>query len=336
MSDKTSIEWTDATWNPIRATSGRHYCERISPGCDNCYAATMTRRLARHDYPKVSDAGAPGEKIQGVRPMLDQEALRLPLNWKEPRKIFVCSMTDLFGEWMTVPWLAAVFAVIESSPQHTFQILTKRPTLMKKVLTPEFYAGPVRKYGYDLLGSKYSANNPGWPLPNVWLGTSVESDAYAWRARVLAEIPAAVRFISAEPLLGPLTNLELGQPVQVHEHVSPVMAVETREALNEMYSAVVKQYFAPKIHWVIAGGESGAKARPPHPDWFRDLRDRCQVAGVAFFFKQWGEHAPVMATDESGTYQMLRAGKKAAGRELDGRTWDEMPRSAAEVTACPS
>lgn len=310
MSDKTSIEWTEATWNPIRAYSAgdRWLCRKISEGCENCYASRLNRRFGGREYPSVDG------DVRHLQVRLDAKALREPLHWKRPRHVFVCSMTDLFGEWVPEQWIAAVYAVMESAPQHTYQILTKRATHMRQVLTPNFYAGLVRKAGYDVLGSAYKACNPGWPLPNVWLGVTVESNAYAWRAKVLGEIPAAVRFVSAEPLLGPLPSLPL-PPIEFHLNAAPVMAVETQEALGAMVQAAVRQFYRPPIDWLIVGGESGGPLERrllPISDqslgWVRELRDRAQAAGTAFFFKQWGGATP-----------------KAGGRLLDGVTWDQFP-----------
>jgi protein gp37 len=170
---------------------------------------------------------------------LDQRVLNQPLSWKEPRRVFVCSMTDLFGDWVPVSWIEDVFRVMASATRHQFQVLTKRPSRMAEVV-PIVYD---RIWGYV----------PHAPLPNVWLGTSIELNRYAWRANPLRHTPAAVRFISAEPLLGPLPALDLGG-----------------------------------IDWLITGGESGARHRPLDLDWVRDLRDRCQAAHVAFFHKQNG------------------------------------------------
>lgn len=226
MSDHTKIEWSDASWNPIRGVSpNRHMCQKISPGCDHCYASGMNYRFGGQEY----SFGGVGD----VR--LDEKALRLPLTWKEPRRIFVCSMTDLFGEWVPQEWINAMLTVMWQAPQHQFQVLTKRPSVMRDALS-DHYRSIQRS-----------------PLENVWLGTSIELDRFSWRANVLRDCPAAVRFVSAEPLLGPLPSLSL-----------------------------------VGIDWLIAGGESGIRHRPCEADWVRDLRDRSQAADTAFFFKQWG------------------------------------------------
>lgn len=272
----TAIEWTEVVWNP---TTG---CDQISPGCDHCYALKMAKRLKGMGSAKYQTDGDPRTSGPGFGVAIHPDALGIPLGWRKPKTVFVNSMSDLFHARVPRDFIAQVFDVMASTPQHTYQVLTKRPERARRVL----------------------ANVCPTPLRNVWLGTSVESDEYARRADALRETPAAVRFISAEPLLGPLSSLDL-----------------------------------TGIDWLIAGGESGPRARPMHPEWARDLRDRCQPAGVAFFFKQWGEHVTTNQMPEAtytdwdikhGSAQypdsvQWRVGKKAAGRLLDGRTWDEYP-----------
>lgn len=314
MSDKTRIEWTatrnadgtvtpGATWNPIRGQNARHTCARISPGCDSCYAATMTRRglmgTAPIDYGRGETPNDPAR--------LDEKALMQPHRWKQGRTIFVGSMTDIAGAWVEFEWFHAMWTVMAETPRHTYQVLTKRPTRLKTLI------------------ERFQEDAPGfgpYPLPNVWIGTSIEANAYTWRANRLRETPAAVRWISAEPLLSGLPSLDL-----------------------------------TGIDWLVAGGESGPGSRPMHPDWPRDLRDRCQATGTAYFFKQWGAHAPIREYDdfegwhtgeivlnrdgrdwrgsealfEDGAYVMQRVGKHRSGRLLDGRTWDEYPRTAQEL-----
>lgn len=193
----------------------------------------MTRRFGGVEFP-------PHRTDVEVR--LDEKALMLPLSWKEPRRVFACSMTDLFGEWVPDDWIVRVFEVMASAPQHQFQVLTKRPTRMQDFVT-------------DLYERVWDDSDkaPMGPLRNVWLGTSIELDRYSWRANVLRECPAAVRFVSAEPLLGPLPSLDL-----------------------------------TGIDWLITGGESGQRHRPLDLEWVRDLRARCQASNVAFFHKQNG------------------------------------------------
>ena len=215
MSDRSAIEWTDATWNPVTG------CTEISPGCDHCYARAFAERfrgIEGHPYQ------------QGFDLKLWPERLRLPLLWKQPRRIFVNSMSDLFHEEIPEAYIHRVFDVMDEAAWHTFQVLTKRPKRMAEL-----------------------AQTRHWPT-NVWAGTSVELDRYTWRANVyLSRVPALVRFVSAEPLLGPLPSLQL-------DH----------------------------LQWVITGGESGRQHRPCESSWVRDLRDRCLAQGVAFFHKQWG------------------------------------------------
>jgi len=244
----TGIEWTEATWNP---TTG---CDRTSPGCDHCYALTLSRRLKAMGQPKYQADGDPRTSGPGFRLTLHPDTLRIPLSWNAPRVIFVNSMSDLFHEDVPLEFIRRVFDVMVATPQHTYQVLTKRSKRLAR-----------------------DASQLDWPT-NLWIGVSVECQRYVFRTDHLREAPAAVRFVSAEPLLGPV-RFDLGG-----------------------------------IDWVIAGGESGPKARPVDPVWVRQIRDDCLAAGVAFFFKQWGGRTP-----------------KARGRELDGRTWDEMPGPLAAV-----
>ncbi len=220
MSDKSSIEWTDATWNPVTG------CTKVSAGCDHCYAETFAERfrgVPRHPYE------------QGFDLKLWPQRLGIPLGWRRPRRVFVNSMSDLFHRDVPDEYILRVFRVMAEAEIHTFQVLTKRPDRMMRLLQRWEDRGVLA------------------PLPNVWLGTSIEAMGQAWRAEKLRRTPAAVRFISAEPLLGPLGSLDL-----------------------------------TGIDWVIAGGESGPGARPANPEWFRELRSGCRRAGVAFFMKQLG------------------------------------------------
>ena len=279
MGDKTGIEWTDATWNPVTG------CDRTSPGCDNCYALTMAARLKRMGQANYQTDGdprtsGPGFGVQCHPHMLDQ-----PLRWKRPRRIFVNSMSDLFHPDVPDSFIGGVFDVMAQCPRHTFQVLTKRPQRMERLLSVWHAAGVWRRHDLMWCGPVE------FPLPNVWLGTSIESDRYAFRADNLRRTPAAVRFVSAEPLLGPLPSLDLAS-----------------------------------IDWLIVGGESGPRSRPMHPDWARDLRDRCAATPTAFHFKQWGEHSP----------QQVRVGKHVAGRDLDGRTWDEFPALTPSMPSTPT
>jgi protein gp37 len=251
MADHSPIEWTTATWNP---TTG---CDRISVGCDHCYALRLSARLKAMGQPKYQNDGDPRTSGPGFGVTVHPAALEVPLHWRKPRLVFVNSMSDLFHARVDTGFVAQVWAVMAQTPQHTYQVLTKRPERLARVLAV------VRE----------NIKPDIWPLPNVWLGTSVESDNFVRRADHLRAAPARIRFLSLEPLLGPLPSLSLAG-----------------------------------IDWVIVGGESGRDHRPVDGCWVRDLRDRALNEGIAFFFKQWGGQTP-----------------KAGGRQLDGRTWDEMP-----------
>jgi protein gp37 len=227
LADRTGIEWTEATWNP---TTG---CDRTSPGCDRCYAMTLARRLKAIGQAKYQEDGDPRTSGPGFGLTLHPKTLDIPRRWQSPRTIFVNSMSDLFHEKVPVDFVQSVFEVMRETPQHTYQVLTKRSKRLAEV-----------------------AEQLEWP-PNVWMGVSIESNRYTFRARHLRQVGAAVRFLSLEPLLGPLPELDLTD-----------------------------------IHWVIVGGESGSGARPLDPDWVRDIRDDCLEASVPFFFKQWGGRTP--------------------------------------------
>ena len=334
MGDKTRIEWTDATWGPVTG------CTKVSSGCDNCYAESIATRFAgTKAYP------------DGFKVTLRPERLDQPLRWKRPRRIFVNSMSDLFHQDVPDEYIARVWAVMALAPQHTFQVLTKRHGRMRSLLSSGQFADAVWVQATELMGERdLPARSFVHPAPNVWLGVSVEDQAAAdLRIPALRDTLAAVRFLSCEPLLGPVC-LDLMHSTDGHAPGSSAPS-EADE----------------RIDWIIVGGESGPGARPMHPDWARSLRDQCAAAGVPFFFKQWGEWAPDERTDEDGSRHvgrkpdasdprslvihpagmtaltpenpfdpwerghpnwhtvMRRVGKKAAGRELDGRTHDAMP-----------
>lgn len=304
MSDRTGIEWTDATWNP---TTG---CTEVgTPGCDNCYARTLADRFWGGQYEPNED-GTP-RTFHDVR--LHPDRLDQPLRWTKPRLVFVNSVSDLFHADVPREFISQVFAVMALTPQHTYQILTKRPGRMRSSLDRSFWRAVervVRTKGGEVPDYYMTEAH----LPNVWLGVSVEDQKRAdKRIPVLLDTPGAVRFISAEPLLGPV-DLGYREPCDHPRH--PCLDIGCWRALD----------------WVIVGGESGPGARPMHPDWARSLRDQCADAGVRFFFKQWGAWRESEGAEErenhylgAGWPPMVRVGKKAAGRELDGRTWDEMP-----------
>lgn len=267
MGDRSSIEWTDATWNP---TTG---CDRVSPGCDNCYALTLSARLKAMGLQKYERDGDPRTSGPGFGLSVHREALFIPLHWRTPRRVFTNSMSDLWHPGVSDSFIATVFAVMAATPRHSYQVLTKRPQRMARLLAEPAFIDAVRQAALVDLGLQSSRAEHAWPLPNVWLGTSIESDEYIWRARHVLESPATVRFLSLEPLLGPIASLDVRG-----------------------------------FDWIIVGGESGRGARPLDSEWVKHIRDQCEEAGIPFFFKQWGGRT-----------------SKSNGRELDGRTWDELP-----------
>ena len=259
MAQNSTIEWTETTWNPVAG------CTKVSAGCKNCYAERMAKRLAAIARAAQAKGRNPGRTANYMRVVdrsgrwnsqmvLDGDALQDPGRWRQPRLVFVNSMSDLFHEDVPLDFIVRVFEVMNATPRHTFQILTKRPHI-------------AARYAKSL----------SWPR-NIWLGTSVEDALATHRIKDLQRIDAHVRFLSVEPLLGPIPRLPLSG-----------------------------------IHWVIVGGESGPSARVMKPEWVRQIRNRCVTQHVPFFFKQWGG-----------------VNKKRTGRELDGRTWDEMPMTPKE------
>jgi protein gp37 len=245
MALSSRIEWTEATWNPV---SG---CNILSPGCTNCYAMRLARRLGimgQEKYAGTTRLSGGRAKWTGTI-KFDERALDLPKQWKRGRLIFVNSMSDLFHDAVPLPFIKRVFGVMADTPQHTYQVLTKRAERLAE-LSPQLK----------------------WPT-NVWMGVSVENADYWYRVDHLRKVKARVRFLSLEPLLGPLGEIDLRG-----------------------------------IHWVIAGGESGPKARVVKPEWVREIRDACLEQEVPFHFKQWGG-----------------VNKKRTGRVLDNRTWDQLP-----------
>ncbi len=227
MAERTSIEWTEVTWNP---TTG---CDRVSVGCDNCYALTLAKRLKAMGAPKYQADGDPRTSGPGFGVTVHPDALLAPYGWRQPRTVFVNSMSDLFHARVPLDFVRQVLQVIADTPQHTYQVLTKRTVRLRKV-----------------------ADQLDWP-DNLWLGVSVENEEALARIDDLRAVPAAVRFLSCEPLLGPLPGLDLDG-----------------------------------IGWVIAGGESGKNHRPVQSEWVTAIRDTCQAGSVPFFFKQWGGRTP--------------------------------------------
>jgi len=294
MSTRSRIEWTETTWNP---TTG---CDRISPGCDHCYALTLARRLKAMGSAKYQVDGDPRTSGPGFGVTTHATELATPYRWRQPRVVFVDSMSDLFHAKVPLEFIRRVFHTIRETPRHTYQVLTKRSLRLRRL-----------------------ADQLDWPA-NLWMGVSVETTDHLRRVEDLRGVPATVRFLSCEPLLGPLPTLDLDG-----------------------------------IGWVITGGESGPDARPVDPRWVRGIRDACQRHGVAFFHKQWGQWLPYeqdtqpplwlgqngelvdgdllparlsegepvagwWAPDLTGPIYR-RVGKTAAGRRLDGRTWDQYP-----------
>lgn len=318
----TRIEWTDSVWNP---TTG---CDKVSDGCTNCYALTMAGRLKGMGQAKYQTDGDPRTSGPGFGIAVHPDALEIPLRWRKPRRVFVNSMSDLFHDGVPSEFIARVFAVMALTPQHTYQVLTKRHGRMRSLLSAEQFMAwayaATCEYGWA------GKPLPAWPLPNVWLGVSVEDQKRAdLRVPVLLDTPAAVRWLSCEPLLGPVDLRRIGGG-RIN-----ALAGDVLDDTGVVYAACPSA-----LDWVVVGGESGPGARPMHPDWARSLRDQCVEAAVPYFFKQWGEWAPAGfgwgrlsererytdETDELGMRGVLqRVGKRAAGRELDGRTWDEYP-----------
>ena len=240
---RSAIEWTEVTWNPVTG------CDKTSAGCDNCYALTLSKRLKAMGAEKYQNDGNPITSGPGFGITTHPKSLSQPYGWKKPVTVFVNSMSDLFHAQVPLGFVQDVFSVMADTPQHTYQILTKRSLRLARM-----------------------ADKLTWPS-NIWMGVSVEEPKVLNRIDHLRQVPAAVRFLSCEPLIASLPGMNL-----------------------------------EGIDWVIAGGESGNHARPMEAAWVEDIRNQCEVARVPFFFKQWGGRTP-----------------KQHGRELEGRTWDEMP-----------
>lgn len=303
MGDKTGIEWTDATWNPVTG------CTKVSHGCKNCYAERDWNRMVHLPAYK-------GRAFTDVA--CHPERLIQPLRWKRPRRIFVNSMSDLFHESVPFEFIDQVFAAMAICPQHTFQVLTKRPERMRDYTTRLSRSAKLLDDAARTMG--YSFEHEGqylvsFPLPNVWLGVSVEDQQTAdERIPLLLQTPAAVRWVSAEPLLG---------------------TVDFRFTNGLVPGQDAADY---RLDWVVVGGESGPHARPMHPRWVRSIRLQCAREGIPFLFKQWGEWAPNCLCGREKACKtiarpgpgfpgvMFRCGKKAAGRLLDGVLHDEYPK----------
>lgn len=388
MATDTSIEWADKTWSPIIG------CDRVSPGCDSCYAITTAHIRKSNPHPDIAAAFAgTTHKTDGridwtgqINHLEDRLTQPLAKDWQKPLKIFVNSQSDLFHKDVDTDFIAKVFAIMALTPQHEYQILTKRHARMRSVLTDTCTCGnghapgvhfrsrmawAVSKANPDRIpgvpdDAEHRVNNAPWPLPGVWMGVSVENQQWAdTRIPALLDTPAAIRWISAEPLLGPIDLTRI--------------SASSKQQPDMVYDALGQRYGVPgrwqaatsaRLNWVVAGGESGPKARPMHPDWPRSLRNQCAAAGVPYLFKQWGTWGVDWPLDKDGkvittgrglgitvandgtVYQpgdltypdgprwgealranhgranltaMYRLGKKKAGRELDGREHNGFP-----------
>lgn len=341
MSDGTKIEWADATVNAING------CSVTSPGCTNCYAMKLAgTRMKSHPTRAGLTVESKAGPVWNGQVRLHEPALLQPLSWKKPRRIFWNAHGDPFHHAVPDAWIDRVFAVAALTPQHTHMILTKRSARMREYMSA-FVRGDrgvldaARSMGQleqaaDVLqaaGEAYPACTSVGPLPNVWLGVSVEDQTRAdERIPDLLATPAAVRFLSCEPLLGPvdLMHVDIGAYMngltgrEAHEY-DPVC----RWPLLKPFRHLQSGFTSPGIDWVIAGGESGPGARPMHPDWARSLRDQCAAAGVPFHFKQWGEwriaDCELGAAPKVRDRDFWRVGKKRAGRLLDGVEHNGMP-----------
>ena len=337
---ETSIEWTDHSINPLRAkhrvqrglTHG-HHCEKVSEGCKNCYASRLQPRFGLPEFSGPS-------RREVVSTYLDSDKLSEVLRRKKPTRYFWCDMSDLFGSWVTNEDLNRCFAVMSLTPHHTHQVLTKRPERMREYVSDPERGWNVSQWmaGNGMVPATWGGELPAWPPPNVWLGVSVENQQTAdERIPHLLRTPAAVRFLSCEPLLSEV-NLGPWLGPWTCDGEAGVGKHDGKRGPGSYCGSCCRDYGNSRgpVDWVIVGGESGPHARPMHPDWPRSLRDQCAATGVPFFFKQWGEHLPCgMATDQphdtrrprSGPDGFVTLGKKAAGRLLDGVLHDEFPRT---------
>lgn len=324
MADKTGIEWTDATWNPVRG------CSRVSEACRFCYAEDQAARIIKSDRARGVPEGdgaydgllAKGGQWNGtIRTVA--ELLTQPLRWAKPRRIFVNSMSDLFHESLADDVIDRIFAVMALAPRHTFQVLTKRPERMQAYLSTPNREGIIKGAAWELLGRMPKQSSEGmsaqWPLPNVWIGVSVEDQPSAnERVPMLLSTPAAVRWLSMEPLLGAVDLERIQQSSgdtfsATYGWMEPGSLVRVRG-----------------VDWVVVGGESGPDARPMHPDWVDGLQAQCARAGVPFLFKQWGEWIPVCEMSEEQLRKIYKSNVKADNPE-DQSTLDELHGRACSV-----
>jgi protein gp37 len=363
MADGTHIEWTDATWNIVNG------CSVLSPGCTNCYAMRLAgTRLKHHPSREGLTIETKAGPVWNGEVSFNEAVLLDPLKWRRPRKIFVCAHGDLFHENVPDEWIHAVFAVMSLAPRHIFQVLTKRPERMRDYVRRwydrRFIDGP--RGGEVMLGVTDAmllaapdldevelTNASGPPQKNIWLGTSVEDQTRAnERIPILLDTPAAVRWLSCEPLLGAIDLSEWFVCPNWSDDIPMDMTTGLRECCAKCdYTGIGGFSGPPIVDWVVAGGESGPGARPMHPAWARQLRDACARAVVPFLFKQWGEYRPssdcdseckapgTLVYDETakrfrsapddggwiGDTAMCRVGKKRSGRVLDGVEHDGYP-----------
>lgn len=373
MGDKTGIEWTDATWNPLAG------CSIVSPGCTNCYAMKMADRFeGMIEAHKAAHGGDPGPMAHyegtttrgpysnkppvwtGKITRAPEGILYAPLRWKRPRMVFVNSMSDLFHEDVPDEWIDEIFAIMALCPHHTFQILTKRHKRMYDYFDKHFTRHKIGAKAAAITGNYdgYFATcqndicNMKFPLPNVWLGVSVEDHRRASeRIPLLLQTPAAIRFLSMEPLVDAV-DLNKLQNTAIKDKDNMPIVFETCLYTVKDRPAILPAHDTAKIDWVILGGESGPDARAMHPEWVRLVRDQCETAGVPFFFKQWGTWYPcggwpcagektamniegkIEKFNDSfppeGWIALEKTGKKKAGNMIDGRTWQQMPRMVGD------
>lgn len=296
MSDNTQIEWTEATWNPVTG------CSVLSPGCTHCYAMKLAgTRLAHHPSRAGLTIDTKAGPVWNGQVRFNEQWLDQPLRWKRPRMIFVCAHGDLFHESVPDEWIDQVFAVMALCPQHTFQVLTKRSARMREYVNER--GGHGSTPGHHIMHAMDGLTRERWPelqwpLSNVWLGVSVEDQQRAnERIPDLLDTPAAVRWLSCEPLLGPVNLNRLDDPADHSFYIDPLNGEAWDDVNGGLNQEIWGQDEGPKLDWIVAGGESGPGARPMHPDWARSLRDQCAAAGVPFFFKQWGEFGPDTGPD---------------------------------------
>lgn len=355
MAAESKIEWTDATWNPVTG------CSVVSPGCTNCYAMRLAGTRLQH-HPSRAGLTKPSKAgpVWTGEVRFNEEWLTQPLRWKRPRMIFVCAHGDLFHESVPDAWIDRIFAVMQRSTRHKYQVLTKRSERMRAYITRLYACAESnnrewfdRGFCWPLGTSAEMARDRVVPFRHVWIGVSAERQKEAdERIPDLLATPAAIRFVSCEPLLGPidLASVDIRVGIRAGDQINALSGFDSTGGTQPRY---------PHLDWVIVGGESGEDARPMHPDWARSLRDQCVPAGVPFFFKQWGEWGPDEGPPVGGRDRIMdgsvrcavwdgcawsyyangyapapdvgqgrwvyRLGKKRAGRLLDGREWNEMP-----------